>query len=155
MSDDSKEIIPLENETKKNLSATQKLITFISDLVTSNEKIPYSERLTKLTQEQKNQLQEIEDKAIMGFIGTLDELEAALGMLRIGHHFGWKVLYLIHSKRTIRKYEDILGIKIRDLFPERGASANRSIGLALAETYSNFWKVVSGEIKITHRRDVK
>ena len=49
-------------------------------------------------------------------------------MLRMGHHFGWKVLYIIHSRVTIRKYEKILDIKIRDIFAETGPSSYRSLG---------------------------
>ena len=70
-------------------------------------------------------------------------------MLRLGHHLGWKVLYMIHSKKTIRKYEEILDIKIRDIFPDEGPSASRSIGLDIAKRFSNFWKVVSGEVDLT------
>ncbi|MFA6120178.1 MAG: hypothetical protein WCT35_00185 [Sideroxydans sp.] len=115
---------------------------------------PREEKLAKLTDEQKVELQKIEEDAIAGFSGQLDELESALGMLRMGHHFGWKVLYLIHSKRTIRKYEGMLGIKVRDVFPETGPSSYRSYGLALAEKFSNFWKVVGGDIKIPDRKKV-
>lgn len=79
----------------------------------------------------------------------LDELESALGMLRMGHHVGWKILYIILSKKTIRKYEEILDIKIRDIFPDEGPSAARSIGLEISKRFSNFWKVVSGEIELT------
>lgn len=32
----------------------------------------------------------------------------------VGFHFGWKVLYLVHSKRTIKKYEAMLGIKVTE-----------------------------------------
>lgn len=115
--------------------------------------VPYDQRLAKLTPEQIQQLQEIEDRVI-STPGNIDEVEAAIGMLRVGHHFGWKVLYIVHSKRTVRKYEEILGIKIRDFFPAEGPSAPRSIGLNLANKMSNFWKVVSGEIKITNRKDI-
>jgi hypothetical protein len=101
------------------------------------------------------ELQAIEDYAIANFTGMLDELESALGMLRIGHHFGWRTLYILHSKKTIRKYEEILYIKIRDVFEEEGPSADRSIGLALAKQASNFWKVVSGETKISNRREIE
>lgn len=134
---------PSENHRK--LSPSEKLIDMIGEAVSSNRKIPKNERLKALTDAQKEQLQAIEDYAIINFIGSVDELESALGMLRIGHHVGWKVLYLVHSKKTIRKYEEILNIKIRDIFEERGPSADRSIGLALAEKFSNFWKVVSGD----------
>lgn len=77
----------------------------------------------------------------------LDELESALGMYMIGFHFGWKVLYVIHSKRTIRKYEEILGISIRDIFDEFGPDADRTNAFKLIQGVSNFWKLVSGEEK--------
>ena len=69
-------------------------------------------------------------EAVAGFSGSLEELEKAIGMLMVGYHFGWKVLLLVHSKRTIKKYEKILDIDIREFFPAEGASARRSIGAA-------------------------
>jgi hypothetical protein len=140
--------------TRKS-SATEKLITVIGDTLASSRHVPHNERLAQLSLKQKIQLQAIEDNAITHFSGMLDELESALGMLRIGHHLGWRVLYILHSKKTIRKYEEILDIRIRDIFPEEGPSADRSIGLALAKQATNFWKAVSGEIKITNRREIK
>lgn len=113
---------------------------------------PKADKLHKLTPEQEKQLREIEDEAIANFHGDLDVLESALGMLRMGHHFGWRVLYLIHSKQTVRKYEQILGIRIRDVFDEKGPSSYRSIGLNLAQHFSNFWKVAGGDIKIPRRK---
>ena len=110
--------------------------------------------IAQLTEVQRKQLTDIQENAIAAFTGQLDELESALGMLAMGHHFGWKVLYLIHSKKTIRKYEDILGVKIRELFPEKGPSSYRSFGLSLADKIGNFWKVAGGDIKIPDRRKV-
>ena len=87
------------------------------------------------------------DLAIFDFEGSLDELEGALGMFMIGRHFGWKVLYVIHSKLTIRKYEAILGIVVREEFPEVGPDAKRSNGYRAIESASNFWKAItSGQI---------
>ncbi len=109
------------------------------------------EKLHKLTDAERKRLNEIEAEAIAAFRGQLDELESALGMLRMGYHMGWKVLYLIHSKRTIRKYEKILTgsskepVLIRELFPPIGPSSYRSFGLRLADAASNFWKALSGE----------
>ena len=115
---------------------------------------PKNEVLAKLTFEQVEELKQIEDDAIANFKGDLSQLEAALGMLRLGHHVGWKVLYLIHSKKTIRNYENILGIQIRDIFPETGPSSYRSFGFNLALRYSNFWKVVGGDTKVPRKKDV-
>jgi len=143
---------PVAPAQKKSLGDA--VIDKLGDLIYSPSSKPREEKLAKLTDEQKVELQIIEEDAIANFSGQLDELESALGMLRMGHHFGWKVLYLIHSKRTIRKYEGILGIKVRNVFPETGPSSYRSYGLALAEKFSNFWKVVGGDIKIPDRKKV-
>jgi len=113
------------------------------------------EKLAKLSEAEKRQLDEIEAHAIAEFEGQFDELEAALGMLRMGHHVGWKILYLVHSKRTIRKYEDILGgIKVRDIFPEFGPSSYRSRAYIIVQGWTNFWKGISGEEKIEGRREI-
>jgi predicted regulator of amino acid metabolism with ACT domain len=112
------------------------------------------DKLAKLTVAQAAELERIERDAVADFRGIFDDLEKAIGMLRIGHHLGWKVLVLIHNKRTIKKYEKILNIKIRDIFPEEGPSADRSIGYKVAQKLGNFWKAVSGDIKIEQRRDI-
>ena len=129
-------------------SIAEKLVIGFSDKVLPHD-VKKEHSFAVLTPEQKEQIEQIEKRAIIQFRGMLDELESALGMLRIGHHMGWKVLYMIHSKKTIRKYEEILDIKIRDIFPDEGPSAGRSIGLDIAKRFSNFWKVVSGETELT------
>lgn len=112
------------------------------------------QKLAKLTAEQEAEINAIERRAIADFKGQLDDLERAVGMLRMGHHFGWKVLVLIHSKRTIRKYEEILGITVREFFPAEGPSSYRSYGLKIAQGLDNFWKAVSGETKIEGRKEI-
>jgi hypothetical protein len=57
--------------------------------------------------------------------------KAALGMLVMGRLVWLKLLVLIHNKRTIRKYEEILGISVRD-FPEEGPLAHKSAALEFA-----------------------
>lgn len=89
----------------------------------------------------------IVDKAADSFNGNLDDLESAIGMLMIGRHHDWRVLLLIHSPGTIRKYTKILGIKhLRDVLPEVGVLAHRSKAWRLVEGTENFWKVVRGQI---------
>ena len=87
------------------------------------------------------------DRAIRGEGFQIDELESALGMYMVGHHFGWKVLHVVHSKKTIRRYEEILGIKISEAFDEVGPDADRTNAYKIMQTVSNFWKLVSGEEK--------
>lgn len=92
----------------------------------------------------KSELVQIAEQANENFRGQAQELESAIGMLFLGQYYGWKVLYLTHSKATIRKYEKILGISVREVFPEIGQDAHRSMGFKLAQKFSNFWKLVSG-----------
>jgi hypothetical protein len=77
----------------------------------------------------------------------IDEVESALGMYLLAHHLGWKVLYLVHSKKTIRKYEEILGIKLSEVFDEFGLDAERTNAYKIIQAVSNFWKLVSGDEK--------
>ncbi len=145
----------INQNLEKNKSLAYKTIEAITEKIVDVPKRKTKEEvIAKLTDEQHKQILDVQENAIAGFTGLLDELESALGMLVMGHHFGWKVLYLIHSKKTIRKYEEILGVKVRDIFPERGPSSYRSIGLNLADKFDNFWKVAGGDIKIPDRRKV-
>jgi len=109
-------------------------------------------RLKPLSAEKLKQLQDIELHAIAKFWGQLDELESALGFLRMGFQFGWKPLAIIHSKRTFRKYEQILGINAREIFPDDTPNSTRSVGYALAVKLSNFWKIVNGEEPVEDKR---
>ena len=99
------------------------------------------------------------DEAILRFRGGLDELEGALGMYMIGRHFGWKVIYLIHTKKTVAKYESFLGIVVREEFEAETIDSHRNLGFQAASALSNFWKVVSGDDKLpidrAERRSLK
>ena len=108
--------------------------------------------LAKPTKKRLDQLLLTEQEAIANFRGQLPELSSALGMLKMGDHFGWRVLLIIHNKRTIRKYEDILNIKVREFFPEEGPSADRSVGYSWAKKLGGYWKIVSGDQKVEDRR---
>ena len=99
----------------------------------------------KFTDEELRRLDQIEQDAIAKFKGQLPELESALGMLRHGQQLGWKVIHLIHSKATVRKYEAILNIKVREEFPETTKCSERNNGFKLVQKVTNFWKAASGE----------
>ena len=109
-------------------------------------------KLRPATPEEAQRLVKVVERAIDNFSGNQDELEAAIGMYMLGRHFGWKELVLIHNKRTIRKYEEILDIDIREEFPEETPVSERSNGYKLAKTLSNFWKAVSGDTAVRDRR---
>lgn len=121
----------------------------MSDELTLEEKF---EKLPHRTPDRELELLTVERKAIINFTGTIDDLASAIGLLRNGDYWGWRVLYIIHNKRTIRKYENILDIKVKEFFPEEGSQSHRSVGYTLAKKIGNFWKAVSGDIKIEDRR---
>jgi|GEM_PF-1853434 len=100
------------------------------------------------------QLAAIVNDALNRYSGNTDELEKAFGMLMLGDYVGWKVLVMVHNKRTIRKYEEILGIQIREFFVPEGPIAMRSLGYEMATKLGNFWKAVSGDIPIENRREL-
>lgn len=100
------------------------------------------------------QLASIVNDSLNRFSGNADELEKAIGMLMFGDYVGWKVLVIIHNKRTVRKYEEILGISIREFFVEEGPIAMRSLGYSVAKDLGNFWKAVSGDVSIEDRREL-
>ncbi|MEW6164510.1 MAG: hypothetical protein AB1642_05555 [Pseudomonadota bacterium] len=93
------------------------------------------------------------DGIIANFKGDMHDLESAIGMFMVGRLMGWKVLVLIHNKRTIRKYEDYLGIKIRDAFPPETDLSDKSVAYDLVQRLGSFWKAVSGELKDDQLRD--
>ena len=86
------------------------------------------------------------DKAIQDYRGNVSELEAAIGVWIVGRQFGWKVMLLMHDRKTLAKYEDILGVDFRTQLDDVGSLAHKSIAWKAMETVSNFWKAVRGEI---------
>jgi hypothetical protein len=102
----------------------------------------------RATPEQAHERYSFIDKAIRripnGKYG-IDEVESAVGMYVLAHYLGWKVLYFVHSKKTIKKYEEILGVKLSEAFDEFGPDADRTNAYKIIRTVSNFWKLVSGD----------
>jgi len=111
-------------------------------------------RLQHLSDKQIKEMHEITRKATARFEGNASELGSAIGMLHMGHHVGWKVLLMMHNKRTLRKYEKILDIKIREYFKPEGPSAERSLGYRVAKKIGEFWKAVSGDVKIENKKQL-
>lgn len=87
---------------------------------------------------------EIIDNAVKEFRGDATNLEKAIGMLTFGRHVGWKPLMLIHDKKTIRKYEGILAVELRDVLPEVGKLANKSVAWKIVQKVGGFWNAVKG-----------
>ena len=107
-----------------------------------------------LSAEQALEYQKIVEQATVRFTGIFDELESALGMLMLGRLVGWRVLVLIHSKSTLRKYENILDINVREFFEPEGPLTHKSVSYVFLRKLGSFWKGVSGDVKVENRREL-
>ena len=91
------------------------------------------------------QLSKIWDEAFHTFRGNNEILKNAYGMLMLATKLGWKPVYLMHSRASIKEYEKILNVDIKIMFPPVGEHATRSRAWRIACNLSNFWKAVKGE----------
>ena len=89
--------------------------------------------------------------AIANFKGIGTTLEAALGALIMGQHYGTRVLRMNHSPATIRKYERILGLSYDDLCPKQTHLSERNRGIWAAEKFGAFWDIVMGRKKVNNK----
>lgn len=71
------------------------------------------------------------DKVLMDYKGNANELEQAIGVWIVGRKFGWKVMLLVHARKTLAKYEKILGIDFREQLPEAGPLARSAAYLGI------------------------
>ena len=110
--------------------------------------------ITRPSESRRLELEDTQIRAIANFKGQLTTLESALGMLHIGDQLGWRALAIVHSPRTLKKYEEILGISAKEFFPEIGPSSDRSMGYVAARKLKDFWKAVTGEVKIEHKKEI-
>src|SRR5688572_15557878 len=85
----------------------------------------------------------IMDEACQEFEGDCSVLESALGALVFGREIGWHALRLMHSGRTYRRYEEILGVRFREVLQERTKQSERMMGIRMADKLGKFWQVVT------------
>ena len=112
-------------------------------------------KIAPITPEEAKRLVDLVDNAIYEFEGNVDHLEAAIGMLFMGRYVGWRPLLLAHNKNTIRRVEKILGIEVRKFFPEETPRSEKLLVYKAVKAIGNFWKAVSGDIKVGERKQVQ
>ena len=103
----------------------------------------YAQTMTSLTEKQ---LVELMNKAVKKYSGDSRKLANAIGYLVIGRNFGWKIMLLMHDRKSIKAYEEILAIDSKAVMPEIGLMAKKSIAWEAVQKVTNFWKAVKGEI---------
>ncbi len=85
-------------------------------------------------------------RRLEAYKGDATEFERSVGAYVLGLSVGWKPLLLIHDRKVVRKYGDILGVDFKKALPEVGPLAHRSLAWKLAQKVSSFWKAAKGEI---------
>jgi hypothetical protein len=95
-------------------------------------------------------------KAIKKYGGDYRVLENAIGSLILAMFLGVKPIRIIHSPKSLRKYEQILDITFSDLIEQGFLSevtdmSDRSIGYNFAVSVSAFWDVVNGKYPLEGR----
>ncbi|WP_298193730.1 hypothetical protein [Metallibacterium sp.] len=78
--------------------------------------------------------------------GDATEFERAVGAYVLGLSMGWKPLLLIHDRKVVRKYGEILELDFKERLPEVGVMARRAVAWRLVLKVSSFWKAAKGEI---------
>jgi len=103
--------------------------------------------MVTLSDEEKLEVFNQIEKRFDKFKGNVHEFESAAGALIVGQYVGWKVLLLMHDRKTIKKYGDHLDIDYKDWMEPIGKRADKSIAWNLMKKVEDFWKVIKGEIK--------
>lgn len=94
------------------------------------------------------------DNVIADYKGDIVDLAHAIGAVRIGHHYGWRVLRIVISTVSYRKYQKLLNIEFSVSLPEITANTERSAGYLLVKKMGNFWDVVCGKAKIDRKEKI-
>ncbi|MDD5754693.1 MAG: hypothetical protein PHN45_08090 [Methylococcales bacterium] len=80
--------------------------------------------------------------------GDLTVLANAIGALNLGKIYGWRVIRIIYSPLTYRKYQKTLNLEFKNVLPEVTDFSKRSKGFQLVSGINKYWKAVSGEFHI-------
>jgi hypothetical protein len=89
------------------------------------------------------ELVEIVDRACNDYVGDATVLESAIGALVWGRVVGWQALRLMHTGRTFKRYEEILGVKFKEVLDPVTDQAERMKGYRMMKKVGKFWQAVS------------
>lgn len=82
------------------------------------------------------------EQVFKGYVGDLTDINAVVGMIVVGRLTGWKVQRLINSRRCWSLASEHFGDP-KELMPERGPYAYKSIGLRIVDQLGGYWDFIS------------
>ena len=84
------------------------------------------------------------ESALKEYSGPVDHFYEAVGMVVVGRLMGWRVMRLVASRRCWSAADRILGDP-KELMPERGPYAYKSVALKIVDAVGGYWDFVSGK----------
>lgn len=93
------------------------------------------------------------DKALDEYKGQVTVIEQAVGALILGRRLGWRVTYLVHGGQTINRYQNILGLKFREVLPEVGEASQKSVAWRIVKAAGKFWDVIKRRVVLPELKD--
>lgn len=91
------------------------------------------------------------DLLMADYKGDIVELSHSIGAARLGHHYGWRVIRLVLSQTSYRKYQKVLGLDFKESLPELTKYSEKSVAYQIACRLDNFWDVVKGIASIDRK----
>ena len=85
------------------------------------------------------------EEVTKNFIGQLDQLYEAVGMITTGRLLGWRVMRLVSSRRCWMMASKLFGDP-KKLMPERGKYYKKSIGFKIIDGTMDYWDVIAGNV---------
>jgi hypothetical protein len=83
------------------------------------------------------------ENAVKDYSGQADELAECIGMMVLGNLMGWRVVRLVCSRQCWERSTRIFGDP-KQLLPERGRYAHKSLGLTILDKIGGYWAIIRG-----------
>lgn len=80
------------------------------------------------------------------YAGSVEVIEAAIGALIVGRLVGYDGLRVVHSWKTLRNYEDILGVKFREILQPTTRDSDRINGVRYAKKFKALWRALAAGV---------
>lgn len=77
------------------------------------------------------------------FRGQVDDLSGAIGLVMLGRLVGWRVVRLTLPRRTWMTATRLFG-DLKQLLPERGRYAHKSLALKIVDQIGGYWDFIRG-----------
>lgn len=93
------------------------------------------------------ELNEKIDRVCFDFVGQLDDLYSAIGIVVMGRRYGSRVMRLVSSRRHWGLMVKLFGDP-NQIMRERDVCTHKSIGLEYIDKASDYWEVIKGHAPV-------